>query len=237
MKLLLLLPICVQFLGGTLAGQTATTVGVRTLALDTNAANSEKYVKTAEGYELLVFLNRHPGKLVDAYSEETTLPLFEKTEEPDGKVGFKVANAITIPATARSVLILGWGASGNERYLPIDDKFLNASYNDWLMINTSSKPVGFRIGKDEKPFFIKPNSIQNCKVAIPEAKGAAVLGRAEMDGKVRTFYSTYWSIRSGERSIVIFVEQGERIRVRKISDALLEKKESDSDSTRGGIAR
>ncbi len=222
--LLFLLPICVQLLGGTLIGQT---IGVRTLALDESATEIERYVKTADGYKLLVFLIRHPGELVDTNVDERNLPIYKKMIQPSEEPSFQVVQQLKLPYGAKSVLILGWSVSGEERYMVVDDKFLDASYNDWLMINTVSKTVGLRIGKDEKPFIIKPNSIQICKVTTPGGKGAAVLGRTKLDDEMETFYSTYWPIREGERSIVIFVEQGERVKVRKISDALLKKSEND----------
>lgn len=228
MKRLFSITACMLLLGAALPGQRTIPVSIRTLALGPGITKSENYVKTSEGYELLVFLSRHPGQLIDTQPDEAGLPIFKKAIEAGQEI-FAVANRIKLPGGASSVLLLGWGNPGNERYLPVDDKFMNAGYNDWLMINTTPKPIGFRIGKDEKPFFIKPNEINTFKVASQEDKGAAVLGRAEMNGEIRTFYSTYWPIRSGERSIVIFVEDNDRIRVKKISDALLKEKERESN--------
>lgn len=219
-----LLPLCLYLLCHSLSGQTTAKVGIRTLALDPSISNAEKYVKTEEGYELLVFLSRHPGELIDAQIGENILPVFEKVQVPGKGLTFQVAHQIKLPGEAKTVLLLGWGSAGNERFLPVNDKILDANYNNWLMINTTSKTVGFQIGKGEKPFVLDPNSIDIRKVTTPANEGAAVLGRARLDDKVKTFYSTYWPIRSGERSIVIFVEQNDRIRVRKISDALLDKK-------------
>lgn len=223
MKYVLQILLCLLAVTSALSAQTRFTVGVRTLALDQNITQAERYVKTKEGYETLVFMIRHPGEIIEAYVDETGLPIFRKIQVPGQQDTYQVASSVNFTEGAKSILVLGWGLPENERYLSVDDNLLGAGYNDWLMINTSSRTVGLRIGKGEKPFMIEPNRIEKCKVASPEGLGAAVLGRAKFDGEVKTFYSTYWPIRSGERSIVVFFEQGDRMRLRKISDTLVAK--------------
>ena len=200
-------------------------IGVRGLALERADPLPERYIKVKDGYELIQFLYSQPVQLIIAYTE-SALPLFEKKKNDEGEEAYEIAEKVSVPASAKGILLLGWKGEEGPRYLAIDDNFPAAKYNNWLMINAASKPVAFRIGKENKPFIVKASSAENYKVNVPEGRGAAVLGQAEMEGEAKTFYSTYWPIREKERSIVIFFEREDRMRLRKISDSLFVPKKS-----------
>lgn len=218
-KLLLFASFCALFLTGTVKSEI---VGIRALALASSSDMPERYLSTKEGYELLAFKSAQPSALIKANTEER-LPLFEKGFDANRKPVYRIAEQVKLPGDARSVLLLGWNSASGPSFLAIDDNFLNAEYSNWLMINTSDKPIAFQIGEGEKPFVIKPNSIKDCKISPPKGTGAAVQGKSVWNDQVRGFYSTFWPIREGERSIVIFVERGNRISVKKISDNLRRK--------------
>ena len=42
-----------------------------------------------------------------------------------------------------------------------------------------------------------------------------------VNGEAKTFYSTYWPVHKGKRALVLFVDDGSKIRVKRISDALV----------------
>ena len=197
-------------------------VGVRALALDRTLELPERYLKTAEGFELLPISNRQPGERIETRSAGR-IALYRKSVGEHDEEAFDLAEQVVVPEGAKSILLLVWQTQEGIRFLPVDDNFAGAGYDDWLMINTTSKAIGFRIGEATDPFFLKPNSIETCKIAAPKDAGTPVIGRIRSNGKIKTFYSTYWPVRSGERSLVLFVEQNNRIRVEKISDALLDK--------------
>ncbi|HKK19094.1 MAG TPA: hypothetical protein VJ952_10480 [Opitutales bacterium] len=216
--LLLVLPLAVVLLQG-LEANTSPIIGVRTLVLGDVPEMPERYLRTEEGYELVEFSKRQPSKLIHAYRSEG-LTLFAKSSA-GGKDIYRAVDQAGLPAGAKSILLLCWDHDAELKYLAIDDNILEAKYDNWLMINTTGKAIGFRIGEDEKPFFIKPNSIQNCRIASQQGVGVGVEGRAEWDGEVKKFYSTYWPVREGQRSIVIFYQRGNSVKIKKISDHLL----------------
>jgi len=130
---------------------------------------------------------------------------------------YVVAELVNLSPNTTSVLLLCWSTQEDSlRYYAINDSILDADYNSWLMVNTSSKAVGLRVGEDAKPIFLKPGSIEKHKVGAKKNVGVPVLGRSEFNGNIKTFYSTYWQIRDNERSIVIFVERGKKIKVMRI---------------------
>jgi len=211
---------CMTLSSSPLIGET---IEVRGLAIgDKNSSKTEKYLQTQGGYQLLPFLNQQPSRSIKAYSGESLL-LYEKVTTEGELPTYQIAEKVNLPKAAKSVLILTLDANGEESYLAVNDEFLEASYDKWLIINTTSKSVNFRVGADEKPFSIDANDGQICRIKSASSGSASALGQAKWNGNMKTFYSTYWPIREGERSIVIFIEQGNRIRVKKISDALLKK--------------
>ncbi len=223
MRKLFILLLFVPYLCGQLAQAQAREIGVRGLALQRGESMPERYVKVKGGHEFVYFLSSQPVKLIKAIVE-TELFLYEKKLNDEGEEIYVIAERIKLPSGARGVLVLGWKGKEKFQYLAIKDHFSDAKYNDWLMINTTSKPLAIQVGKKKKPFILKEKRETVCKIDSPEEVGAAVLGRVNIEGEVKTFYSTYWPIRKGERSIVVFVEKGERIITRKISDSLFKPK-------------
>lgn len=171
------------------------------------------------------FSNRQPSEIIKAYRGES-LPLFVKAIEPDAKPEYNIAEQVKLPQNSKSLLLLCWASQeGKLQYYPINDSILGAKYNDWIMINTTSKEVGFYIGKNEKPVVIKPGITENYKVTEEKGKGVPVIGRAQFNGEMKTFYSTYWQIRENERSIIIFTEVGNKIKATNIGDRLFKPKD------------
>lgn len=200
-------------------------INTRTLALDKSGDLPERYVKVAEGYVALSFSFVQPGEVMPVFAGDSSLPLYEQVETKGGNISYKLIHEVRLPAGAKGVLLLGWIGPDGPRYLAVDDDFLSAKFDQWLLINTASKDVAFRIGDDNKPLMLKANSVQNYKLTAPEGTGVSVIGQAKWGEEIKTFYSTYWPVRAGERGIVIFFyHSGERIALRKITDTLFKPK-------------
>lgn len=196
-------------------------IDVRALALDTADEIPERYLKTQTGYEVLEISSRQPRVAIQTLADGQ-LSLYEKSLGSDGEPTFHVADQVPFKAEAMSVLLLVWSGANKTFYRAVADNFAEASYNDWLLINMTSRPVEFQIGEETKMFEIKPNSSRACKLSLPKGTSAAVIGRSKWEDRTETFYSTYLPIRSNERSIIIIMENDSRIRVKKVSDILNE---------------
>lgn len=215
------------FVAGLCCAQanTARVLGVRSLAMAKLPKLPERFVKTEEGYVELVFSMVQPSKLTPALTTSSELPLFERTIGSDGKISHQLAQQVKLPEGAKGVLLLGWMAQDGAKYLAIDDNYLTAKHNDWILINAATKDVAFQMGYEEKPLLIKANSVKKHRLNANQETGVSVIGQAQWGAKIKTFYSTYWPIYGGQRGIVIFYGHRDRIAVRRITDVLLESSE------------
>lgn len=201
-------------------------INMRTLALAQEGDLPKRYIRVGEEYVELLFSYIEPGKVMPAFAGESSLPLYESFKGEKGEVSFKMVKEVNLPAGAKGILLLGWMSPEGPRYLAVDDDFISAKYDRWLLINAASKDVAFRIGEDNKPIMLKANSVQNYQLTAPEGSGVAVVGQVKWGEQVKTFYSTYWPVKAGERGIVIFFyHKGERIALRKITDVLFKPEE------------
>lgn len=194
------------------------TLGVRSLALRSGEM-PEVYLKGPKDYALLEFSSVQPGELLQSL-RANPLPLYTKAMNDEGEEAFTVASKVKLPAGAKGVLIMGWSAGGETRYVAIEDDFRAARFNDWLLINAATRPVAFTVGEKAKPVMLAPGGSVTHRVGAERGKGTAVLAQAPIRGQTRTFFSTYWPVFPDKRTVVLFVDDGEKIRVKRISDKL-----------------
>lgn len=200
---------------GAAPGQT---IGVRTLALRAGEM-PEVFLRGSKDHHPLKFSAVQPSPVVRA-AAANPLPIYKSALDQEGKPAFTVVQQVKLPSGAKGVLLLGWSAGDTIRYVAMEDDFGSAGFNDWLLINTTARPIAFKVGEKAAPVQVAPGSSRTYKIATDKNKGAAVLAQAPFDGKAKTFYSTYWPVHAGKRAVVLFVEDGQKIRVKRISDAL-----------------
>ena len=191
-------------------------VKVRALALASDEL-PELHVKGEEGFVPLNFRSDQPSEVVLALGG-SPLPLHRKELNDEGELSYPVDRTLKLPTGARGVLILGWKAVNKLRLVAIDDDFGGAGFNDWLLINTGQRPIAFSVGKGSKPIVIRPGTSENHRIGAQRGKGVEILAQAPFDGKTKTFYSTYWPVHPNKRAIVLFIDDGRKIRVKRISD-------------------
>lgn len=196
----------------------ANTIDVRTLAL--RADNMpEGYIKTAKDFLPLQFSSVQPTGIIRALAANP-LPLYRTEVDAKGKTTYVVTQKVKLPVGARGILLLGWTEGDKERYVAIKDDFAAANYNDWLLINACSRPVAFKAGEKTKPILLKPGVSITHRISTAKDEGTAFIAQAPFDGKQKVFFSTYWPVYAGKRSVVLFVDDGAKIRVKRISDQL-----------------
>lgn len=199
-------------------------ISVRTMAL-TSADMPELYLKT-EGDEPLTpvaWPSRQPSKPIVAL-RDGALPLYRCETDDKGKASLKVAHRVKVPADAGEILLLGWSDGDEIRLHALKDDFMGADFNDWLLINFSSKVIAFRIGEGSLPIKLQSGDSRIYRIAVPRNKGATALGQAMIRGEARTFYSTFVPVKDGQRTIMLFADDGEKIRTKRIIDRFLTKK-------------
>jgi len=71
-----------------------------------------------------------------------------------------------------------------------------------------------------KPVKIAPGASQRHKITAENNKGVAVLAQVPVKGKAKTFFSTFWPVYPDKRAVILFIDDGTKIRVKRISDKL-----------------
>ncbi len=132
---------------------------------------------------------------------EGTLPLFRIELDEEGKEIPIVAHRVKIPVGAKEILLFAWSNTGDLNFYAIVDNFLTAAFNDWLLINLSSKSIDFKVGRASTPVRLIKGQSKIYRIAVAKNKGATVLGKANIRGKDRIFYSTYLPVKSKRRTL------------------------------------
>lgn len=195
-------------------------IPLRALALAKGIEIPDRYIQTSDGHVPLPISWLEPGAVMPAVADLGELSIFEQITNERNVIAYRVAEKVKLPTGAKGILLLGWMAGDSPRYLAIDDDYLSAKHNDWMLINAADKAVAFQMGRNEKPVLIQPASVKKNRLNAKKNVGVSVIGQAQWDGKAKTFYSTYWPVRGGERGIVIFFSHHDRISLRKITDPL-----------------
>lgn len=198
----------------------ARNISIRTMATS-SAKMPDFFIKASaeKPHEMLRWPTRQPSERVMAKCE-SFLPLFQRLPDGSGKQHLAIARRVQIPAGAREIILLAWTDGKEVRLRAIEDKFVGAKSNEWLFINASSKLIAFTIGDDAQPITLASGVSRLCQVSSPQNKGAAAVGRAQIRGKLRVFYSTYLPIKEGQRTLMMFTDDGDKIRAKCIVDEL-----------------
>lgn len=178
----------------------------------------EVYVKSGAEYVLLEFSATQPSPAV-ASSFANPLPLYRRQSSPDGKPEYSMTARVALPESGKGILMLGWGSMEKANYLAISDDFSGSGSADWMLINATGKQLAMQLGKGTKFVKVPPSGAAPFRVMAEMNKGAAVVIAEPLEGdKWKTFYSTYWPIYPDRRCLVLFVNVGDKIKVKKISD-------------------
>lgn len=159
-----------------------------------------------------------------------SLKLFRLSTNEEGKPVIDNIEKIAFPAGAREILLLGQVKEGKAAYVAIEDRFLDAKFNDWMAINTSNRPVAVRCGpKSSKPVRVDAGKSLIFTPDIEENKGVEMVAMAPHEGELKTFHSTYWPAFPGQRTLIIFYDDGEKMRAKRIGDRFLKKQAADTN--------
>lgn len=203
------------------------TISLRTMQLG-GGEMPNLYVKKADAKEpaLLTWFNTQPTEPIQVV-HDGSLKLYKQTTNSEGKLGYEVASLVKLPSAENEVLLLAWESEGMIKYLAIKDQFLNANFNDWMAINTSANPVAILAGDNAKPVKIEAGKSLIFRPNIEQGKGVKILAQASREGEVKTFLSTYWPAFEGQRTMIIFYDDGDKMRAKRIGDRFLKKEEEE----------
>lgn len=186
----------------------------------------ELYVRVADAKELekMTWCNTQPTEPI-VVIHDGSLKLYRQITNPEDKEAFELSATIKLPVAAKEVLLLVWESDGKAKYVAIEDQFLDAKFNDWMAINTSVNPVAVLAGDNGKPVRVDPGKSVIFQPNIEEGKGVKVLAQAVREGEVKPFLSSYWPAFEGQRTLIVFYDDGEKMRAKRIGDRFLKKPE------------
>ena len=205
------------FLTGGVHAQPESRFPLRVMALGEGGL-PEIYVKAGADYVLLEFSATQPSVTIRG-TYLNPLPIYKRQQTPAGKEDYIITNRIPLPESGKGVLLLGWGTADKADYLALSDDFSGSGSADWLLINGTKQTLAMQLGKDTQFVKVPPSGATPFRVMAELNKGAAVNIAEPMEGnKWKTFYSTYWPIYPDRRCLVLFLNTGGKIKVKKISD-------------------
>lgn len=205
-SLLILLTLCAS----RLVTAQESSFSLRCLSLDGSEV-ATSYVTTSKGVEKLEFGTFQPSKRIQVKGSGV-IAIY--AEVPSEDKPSKPSQMVELPSSAAEVLLLGWQEGKKVRYTAIPDTV--STSKRWLLINASHSPIAFQIGEKQKPLVIKPGDTKSFLPSSYRAEGLPVKAMAEVNGKARKIYSTYWPVKSAERCLILFVPDGDDIKVKRI---------------------
>lgn len=193
-------------------------LSVRTMALQAGDM-PEVHLMGENGHLPVEFSAVQPGETMRALAANP-LPLYHNRKDDAGNDAWVISQRVDIPTGAREILLLGWPSGDTTRYIAIKDNFSDARFNDWLLINASTRPVAFAAGDNATPIVIRPGSSSSHRFTLRADEGVAVRALTPVNDEPTVFFNTYWPVQNDRRTVVVFADDGERILVRRIADRL-----------------
>jgi hypothetical protein len=199
----------------------AETLGVRVFTVTGSEARTLSFWN-GEGFETLRASTVQPSPAL-RLPAANPLPVFlDPRPGPDGAPPMPAAR-VALPEDASRILLLVAEdpEGGTPRFMAMEDDLEEADERDWLFLNLTPSAIALQVGEGTEPILLAPRSRFLRRLEVENGVGAPVMAVARIEGEMKTFYSTYWAIRAGRRSLVLCVPAGEgRIQVRRIDERI-----------------
>lgn len=155
-------------------------------------------------------------------------PLYQGALDAKGKPADPNTALLKLPEGGE-ILLLTWMQAGKVKFLPIQDTTATGKYNDWLVLNMTSKSIGIQVGATSKPSVFPTGACKPLHIDAPAGEGAPIIMASNENETWNKFFSTYWPVHADKRCLVLLVQVGDSIEVRQIFEPL-ERKVAKADS-------
>lgn len=194
-------------------------LSIRTLAVGNGAMPIWHLAADKDTFAELQWSVEQPSDSVTITTGRELL-LYSKEIVADGKEEYKVARKLAIPETAKEILLVGWPVEGEQKaeLMVVADNLKKAGSHDWLAINTSKQVVTLRFGVNVDALQLESMEAKPYHVHLEPKQGSAVQAQMRVRDKWRTIYSTYWAAPDKQRSLVLFYDNGKRVKLHRVVD-------------------
>lgn len=194
---------------------------IRTIAVDDWEMPKWHIVSDAGTYVELNWPTGQPTSTI-LVSKSRELCLFSKTTKNTDEAVFTVTRKLGIPEGMDEVLLVAWPDQGDGKagIMVVRDGLRKSRYDEWLFINTSSLMVDFQYGSHAETIQLEPLGARTCRINPEQGHGCSVVAKAKVKDDWKTVYSTYWAAPEKQRSIILFSNKDNRVKVRRIIDFL-----------------
>ena len=196
------------------------TVNFRTLALEAGV-EADLYYRFEEEFEPFTFSHYRPSVLQTGRCDrEGNLILFEKFTTAEGGDQYRLFRKVRIPKDSETALILVMQKKDDLILSAIQDN-LSEDDKDWLFMNITPSPLIIQLGNEGKPFTVSPGQTLPYRIDFQPGKGVPVRIVRRSEEQWERVYSTFWPIYEGQRTLVICVQNGDRIVVRNFFESVI----------------
>lgn len=222
--MLRLLPIVI-FALSTFSPAQENRITIRAMSLD-ESDFPETLLRAKDGYEPIRFSSVQPSAPFRAVAQNP-LPIFYAIPTPDKEGKIKPDAVVKLPSATGGVLLLGWQTGEKRNFVALPDNLGKGGAGNWLLVNATADRIGFQLGKDTKPTLVEPGQSETHRVTVKLGEGAAVTAASVKGQDSKVIFSTYWTVFAEQRCVILFVQDGDRIRVRQIQDMTAAEKVED----------
>lgn len=197
----------------THANEGSGTIQLRVLSLVQNLGQ-EYYFFDGSDYHAPRFSHHRPSRttLDSVITAEGMLPVFIQ-QDVAGELSHQLVFQLALPKGAKQVLVIA-AKTGNQVSMVALADNLSTNYRDWMLINSTATPLVFQFGEGKTLIQVPPGQSVPIQIEADFGTGAAVRIAAFREEGWELIYSTFWPVYEGQRGLIIFMQDGENIRLR-----------------------
>jgi len=148
------------------------------------------------------------------------LPIFDQRPTEGATEVPHPFSEVSIPSGHQNLLLFGAVHNERIRWAAVPDTLKRSSSRDWQIINTTESPIFLRIGEESAPLILQPGSQNQYRITMKSGQGAAVIAARMVENEPKIFFSTYWPVKDEQRGLILFLKNGDNIKVKRIVENL-----------------
>ncbi|MEM0964595.1 MAG: hypothetical protein AAGJ81_00405 [Verrucomicrobiota bacterium] len=211
--------ICATLLLNNLCrGDELTPYKFRTLAVNPDPIEG-LYVNSSNEFKELKFARNFLSSSFDV-QVQNALNLYHQIPGEGGETTFALHSQIPIPSGSTQGVLIGLTGANGPMFNIIDDNLDAARNTDWMLVNATKENLVFNVGDSLAPIPIASGKSVMHTVKAKPGGGALVKVAFRQEEEWKKFYSSVWPIYEDQRYFILFVPNGDSVRLVKYFDVV-----------------